>query len=367
MRFLRFPTLWRYLLKGYIRVFLLSVVIFLAVLLVMRFKEIARFTALSGCLGKTVPFILYQFPLILPIAIPISALIASFILFQRLNRSHELVALRACGLSLYSILAPLLFASALIAAGNFSMSAEIAPRCRCASKSMLYHETSVNPLLLLQRQQLIRAKHAYLDMAASSDGSKAKNVTMIAYNESNHRLALLQARELSIQKDKLLGRDVAFIFCLGSSSHEEFDSFVIENQYSMYTAAPVLSELLKKSKIRLDTNALTLRSLILRMQGEEKKAALGAYGEILRRLSLSLAVFSFTCLGCVFGIENSRVASKRGFGLGLALMLAVLIGYLTGKELKTCPFWATIVFLIPHLFIWIASIARLKRIAQGKL
>ena len=365
MRFIPIPTFWRYVLLGYVRVLLLSVATFLAVLIITRFKEIARFTALSGDWGKTVFFTSYQFPLILPIAIPISALIASFILFQRLSRTHELMALRSCGFSLRAILAPLLFTSALFAVGNFSMCAEIAPFCRRESKAMLYHETSANPLLLLQRQQLVRIKQAYLSMKAGQDELSAQNVILIAHNESNKRLTLLQARELSVCKDKLLGNDVAIISHLDSQSNDEFDPLIIENQASMSTAAPILSEFLKKNRPRLEANALPLRMLILRI--EEKKISSSALVEILRRFSLSLAVFSFTFLGCSYGIENGRTASKKSLGIALILTLTVLISYLMGKELKAFPLLATLAFLIPHPFIWVASIWRLRKIARGEV
>lgn len=337
---------------------------FLAVLIITRFKEIARFAALSGDWGKTALFTSYQFPLILPMAIPISALIASYLLFQRLSRTHELMAFRSCAFSLRSILAPLLFTSALFAIGNFSICAEIGPFCRRESKAMLYHETSANPLLLLQRQQLVRIKHAYLSMKGGRDESSAKNVVLIAHNESNKRLTLLKASELSVCKEKLLGRDVAIISHLDSPKNE-FDPLIIENQASMSTAAPILSEFLKKNRPRLEANAFPLRMLIIRAMVEEKKLATSALVEILRRFSLSLAVFSFTFLGCAYGMENGRTASKRSLGIALLLMLTVLISYLMGKELKAYPLLATLAFLIPHPFIWIASSLRLRQIARG--
>ena len=352
---------------GYVRVLLLSVATFLAVLIITRFKEIARFTALSGDWGKTALFTSYQFPLILPIAIPISALIASFILFQRLSRTHELMAFRSCAFSLQSILAPLLFTSALFAVANFSMCAEIAPFCRRESKAMLYRETSANPLLLLQRQQLIRIKHAYLSMKVEQKGLSAQNVILIAHNESNKRLTLLQARELSVSNEQLLGRDVAILSHLDSQLKKEFDPLIIENQASMSTAAPILSEFLKKNRPRLEANALPLRMLILRAQSEENKLASSALVEILRRFSLSLAVFSFTFLGCAFGIENGRTASKRSLGIALVLTLTVLLSYLMGKELKAFRLLATLAFLLPHPFIWAASIWRLRQIARGSI
>ena len=182
------PILWRYVLSGYLRVFLLSVCTFIAVLLVSRFKEIARFTALSGDWLKTALFVVYQIPLILPIAIPISALIGSLLLFQRLSRTFELTALRAAGVGLHSILAPILFTSFLLSLFNFSFCAEISPFCRRESKTLLYRETSANPLLLLQRQHLVKVKHTYINMNIQEEGKGAKD--MILGGNAQRLLAL---------------------------------------------------------------------------------------------------------------------------------------------------------------------------------
>jgi lipopolysaccharide export system permease protein len=154
---------------------------------------------------------------------------------------------------------------------------------------------------------------------------------------------------------------------LECTSDHEFDPLIIENQASMSTAAPILSEFLKKNRPRLEASALPLRMLILRTQLEEKKLASSALVEILRRFSLSLSVFSFTFLGCAFGMENGRTASKKSLWFALALTLTVLISYLMGKELKTFPILATMAFLLPHPLIWLSSVWRLRRIAYGNV
>ena len=359
------PILWRYVLAGYLRVFFLSVCTFIAILLVSRFKEIARFTALSGDWLKTALFTLYQIPLILPMAIPISALIGSLLLFQRMSRTFELTALRSAGVSLSSILTPLLFASSLLTLFNCSANAEIAPYCRRESKTLLYRETSANPLLLLQRQNLVRVKHAYLNMKIQDEGKAAKDLILIAHNESNQRLTLLSARKLRIKGTKLLGQDVAILSHLHSEKEDSFDPLIIENQTSMSTAAPVLSAALKKNRPRLEANALGLRMLRLRNQ-EGGKLACRAFVEILRRVTLSLAVFSFTLLGCAFGIEQGRSPSKKNLLIALGFTLTVLVSYLLGKELKNFPpIAAALAFLLPHPLIWTASAIKLRRVARG--
>lgn len=350
--------LWRYALQSYLHVFFLSVNTFIAVLIISRFKEIARFTALTGDFAMTGLFILYQIPTILPIAIPISALIASLLLFQKISRSFELTALRASGLSLKKIIAPPLGASLLLALLNFFICIEIAPFCRREAKTMLYHETSTNPLLLLQRQKLVKIKSAFLDMEVKDDET-IKDLTLIVPNEGTGRLSLISARKLWLEKSELMGKELAVISYL--KSEPGFDNLLLENQQIMTTSAPLLSNTLKRNRSRLDINALSFK--MLRLHSKPKQAHI----EMLRRISLSFAAFSFTLLGCAFGIEEGRNPSKKNLFYALLLTLSVLMSYLMAKGLKNSQSLALFAFLFPHPFIWLCSSIHLLRIAKGRI
>lgn len=359
-----FPILWRYTLQGYLRIFSLSVFCFLSVLIVSRFKIIARFAALSSDWGKTAWFVLYQLPLILPMAIPISALIGSLLLFQRLSQSCELTALRASGLSLKSLITPLLLTSVLLSLVNFSICAEISPFCRRETQTLLYQETTENPLLLLQRQQLIKIKRAYLKMKPKEQAQAAKDFLLIAYNESNQRLSLITAKQLWLDAAELWGSDVALISHLYSENANAFDPLIIENQALMSTEAPLLSMAMKKNRPRLEANALNLRMLQLRAE-QPTRPGRAARVEIFRRISVSVGVFSLTLLGCAFGILSGRNPSKKNLITVLCLTLLLLISYFLGKEFKTAPIFSLLAFFTPHTLIWIASLLQLRKISRG--
>lgn len=358
------PILWRYLLRGYLRIFFLSVSSFVAILLVSRFKDIARFTALSGDWPKTALFALYQIPLILPLAIPLSALIASLLLFQRLSKSYELIAWRAAGVSFPALLAPLLICSFFLSSANLSLCASLSPYCRRETKALLYRETSNNPLLLLQRQNLIKIKNAYLTMKIKQEGKAAQDLLLIAHNESNQKLTFLSAKELKLSREKLLGYNVAIISHLPSEKEDMFDPLIIENQASMSTAAPILSTILKKNRPRLDMSALSSKMLNIKLS-EPGKKIFSAHVEQLRRITLALASFSFTLLGASFGYEQNRNPSKKGLFMALVLTLVVLSCYLLGKGLKFHPLLATWTFLAPHPLIWCLSILKLRHISKA--
>jgi lipopolysaccharide export system permease protein len=357
------PILWRYLISAYLRIFLLSVGTFVSVLMMARFKEIARFAALSSNWGKTGLFAVYQIPFILPMAIPLSALIASILLFQQLSRTHELTAMRSLGFSFKNILTPLLLLSSFLALLNFSIAAEISPYCRRESKMLLYRETSGNPLLLLQRQNLIKMKDAYVRIKTKEHGTRARNFILITYNESNQRLNLMAAKKLKIQGEELLGEDVAIVSHIHSNEFN-FDPLIIENQGSLSTAAPFLSAALKKNRPRIDSPSLKLRMLRHRLH-EKPKLMRSAFVEICRRLSLSVSVFSFTFLGIAFGIEQGRSPKKRTLLYALLLTFAILSSYFLGKSFKKDLLLAALVFPLPHLAAFAMSLFRLFRLSRG--
>lgn len=359
-----FPVLWRYLLKSYLKVFSLSVCSFVSILIVSRFKEIARFAALSGNWMKTGLFLLYQVPFILPLAIPISALVAAYLLFQRASRTYELHALRVSGISLHALLTPLLSISALLACINFSCSASMSPFCWRESKALLVKETSANPIVLMQRQNLVRLKYAYLNMNVKKEGKEAIDFILIAQNHDRKQLDCLSVKCLKIEKEQLFGYHAAWLSYLPEKG--KHDLLFLENQATISSATAAFSSALKKNKSKLEPNALSLPMLRLR-SCEIGKQSLRATTEILRRCSISLAVLTFTLLGCAFGLQSTRTPSKKAICFVFSFALLTLIAYLSLKTLKSKPLIAYTTAFLPHCLILFFSLRRLRFIAKGYL
>ncbi len=141
------PILWRYLLRKYFQVFFLCVSGFIAILLVTRFQDIARFATTGASLGYLLLFILYQVPFILPLAIPISCLISALLLFLNLSRNHELTAIRTAGLGLIPLALPIALSAILLSLANFTIASELGPKCRSLSKTLVYQMTVSTPFV----------------------------------------------------------------------------------------------------------------------------------------------------------------------------------------------------------------------------
>lgn len=362
------PILWRYLIYNFFQVFGLSVCSFISILLVTRFQDIARFASTGAAKSYVALFVFYQIPSILPLAIPISCLIASILLFQRLSRSHELTAFRSSGLGLFSVAFPLFIAGAVLALLNFTIVSEVAPKCRALSKNLAYEMTAVNPLSLLQKDTLVKIKNTYFDMKVLKSGKYAKDIIFIMRNLSNQRLGLLTARELSLEGDYLTGKAVTFISSVDSKKAENFDHLVIENQLEMRTKTAELSQFLHPSNWHFNFDYLTIRMLRAKKAAEnadEQKIHYRTYQEISRRLTLSMAAFTFTVIGTTFGMQIGRNRNKKGVAWALALATLFMISFISAKSMKHATLAPILCYLLPHPIILYFSMRYFKKVSEG--
>jgi len=362
------PLLWRYLLRKYLQVFFLSVTGFIAVLLVTRFQDIARFMASGAGNLHVLSFIAYQIPFILPLAIPISCLISAIILFQQLSRSGELTTLRSSGIGLSPIAFPLIVSGAIIASLNFACVSEVAPKCRALSKGLAYQMTAINPLSLLQKQTLIKLKNTHVDMNVLKSGQYAEDVLCIMRSLSNQRLVLVLAKNLALHNEKLIGKDVTFISSIDARKSDCHDHLVIENQGEMETDKTLLAEYLRSSDWNLGYDYLNFRMLLAKKiseKGTQAKYQSRAWQEMARRISLGLAAFTFTLIGVSFGMEISRTNKWKGSLWAIALATLYFVAFVSAKSLKHNWVASVICYLIPHLVILLFCLKNFRRIARG--
>ncbi|NGX56624.1 MAG: hypothetical protein K1060chlam5_00867 [Candidatus Anoxychlamydiales bacterium] len=365
------PIFWKYLSKQYLKIFFLSILSFISILLVTRLKEIASFATLSNNIINIFLFTLYQIPFILPIAISISCLISSVLLFQKLSSLNELTALRASGISLKSILAPLLILAMLLSFFNFLIASELTPKCRFKTKELLYEKTSINPIVLLQKKQkLSNIKNSYIEIDVKHGDKKANNLILITPNKSSSRLSLIYANSLELKNKNLIANEVTFISYLDNNQNNNFDNLIIENQKKMITNANSISGFIKSKSWAMNTRSLPIRMLLLKSKHEaklNKKNIDRADIEIAKRIAFALSAFSFTFIGASFGIQANRSNSKKSIILLCILTLIILSSFTLSKSFKQKPMLSMLSYILPQIMVLIFTAFRLKKISRGEI
>ncbi len=358
------PLFWRFLLTQYLKISFLSTVAFVAVLLTTRLDDITHFATLGASWTTVFFFTMNQLPYILPIAIPVSCLIASIIMIKQLSNSHELTALRSCGLSLKQILLPIMMASAYIALGNFYIVSELATRSHKLNNSIKTELRSDNPLLVLHHRQLLRNYGIFYEALGPSKMGESAHDAILAAPKGDD-IQLFVSKSLEVGDGVFSGEDVAFISPLGHV-RDGFDPLLLENISEMEMPALNFSDLVQKKIGKINNDYLNFALLRAKIAVEQEPKAIDkAYVEICRRISVAFAVISFTLLGCAFGINISRQRSYRGMIVVILLAALYLACYFGGKGVNTSLKMGILLYVVPHILIIGASLTVLKRIQKG--
>jgi lipopolysaccharide export system permease protein len=380
------PIIWRYLLAQYFKVVIFCSTAFVLLLLALRLEEIAHFATLGAEGLNVLRFIFYQIPYILPIALPISALIASIVLFRRFSKQQELTALRTAGLPIIALLAPLLIAAALLAMANLYIVSELATSAHLAASQIKSQLRSVNPLLLINNKHLMKLKGIYVDTLGSSRlGESASQLIVAMPNRSDDQINLLLAENVQANPEQFTAKQVTFLSSLHAGDKKQVgDDLLVENISSTSITAKEFSMMVQKKIWTVNNDHLNLALLLVRLSDlkESRNAALASnettadikqiqrwinrvYTEIARRMSVGFSLISFTLLGAACGMSIGRRQSVRGVVIVILLAALYLAAYFSARSIDQLLVPSIILYGAPHLLIILTSLWLLRRVNKG--
>ena len=375
------PILWRYLIKNFLTITFFCVLGFIAILLTMRLDEIAHFAALGAPFNCILIFTYHQIPYILPIAIPLSCLIASLIIVQRMSNLHEVSALRASGFSFRDIFTPLWIAAFFLALINFWIVSEVATFTHSQNNQLKTELRSINPLLILHNKHLMRLKGFYFESLGSSKvGESASDAILALPNVKQRRLNLLIAKKMTANAKKFSGEKISLITI---REGESFDGLIIENMKKASTNVNSFAGTLKKKIASFNDDYLQMPLLLARIREEIKEiknaAEIGnkekflslkvefnkSVSEIVKRFSIALAVITFTIMGTSLGISIGRKKSYFSLSLTIGFTALFLASFFMAKSNDRVILLSSLLYLVPHVIITFVSFFVIRRMTNG--
>jgi len=365
-------TLHGYLARQVLATLAMTVAVFTGLFLIVNvLKEI-----LPLLLNPQVPFlnVLQAVTMLLPFglvfALPMGLLTATLLVFGRLSADQELTAVRAGGVSLLTLVTPVLWISVLAAGVSAVATLELAPRCRTAFKRMSYQLGLARPTALLVEQRYITEFSGWtIYIGRRRNDTEFENVLL--YESRQEQLARrIHARRARVTSDPVTRQVIFQLF-----DAEVFTKSIVNVIAEPGSTTPVASSAPSGSgewsmvffdeapPVRLDLTGaqplgdkpklseMTARELLAE-RDENRRRGIDPTPVLVnlhRQVSFSFACVSFTLIGIPLGLRGHR--RETGYGIAAALLLtAVYYSFIIlGQSLETRA------HLFPHLIVWIPN------------
>ncbi len=117
------PTITKYMMRHFLMSFFAVLLILLALTFLFDFIELMRRTASrpNVSLEYVIEMTALKLPAMVHVLLPFVVLISSLLVFWRLTKSHELIIIRAAGVSVWQFIAPLLITTFIIGVINITV------------------------------------------------------------------------------------------------------------------------------------------------------------------------------------------------------------------------------------------------------
>lgn len=175
------------LLRSYLGPFILTFFIVLFIFL-MQFiwKYIDDFVGKGLDTLVITELLFYASANLVPMSLPLAILLSSIMTMGNLAENYELVAMKAGGLSLFRILAPLIVFIVLVSAGAFYFNNTISPVANLKFKSLLWDVTRKKPSMELKDGIFYNGIEGYSIRVASKEKDTGRLLDVLIYQHDKN-------------------------------------------------------------------------------------------------------------------------------------------------------------------------------------
>ena len=367
-----------YLLRQILASLLLTVAVFTFVLLLGNvLKEIltilisrqASFAIVAQAIGLLIPFV-WVF------ALPMGMLTATLLIFGRFSADQELTAVRASGISLLSLVSPILLLSLALCAVSAEINMDIGPRCRVAYTRLRDSLTAeFVPSQIPERTWIRDFNPNWIVYVGKNSHGSLEDVFILQYtNETNWQRTIRAPRgrmefdptnrllNVYLYDSKTLQSNAGTAVPGGAAGVAGIQIPLGQNlmgpqriRVDDMTFLQLWDELHDLER-RLDVSAplknLTAQQLRARKEEIEKlrqDMTSPIRFQIHRQVAFSFACFGFTLIGIPLGIRVHRRETNVGIGMALVLVFVYYSFVLVARAFHARP------ELAPHLIVWMPN------------
>ncbi|WP_447980222.1 LPS export ABC transporter permease LptG [Candidatus Nitrospira bockiana] len=317
--------LFRYLVREYLKVFLMCFAGLMTVYLVVDFFEkVRRFIRFDAEAAHILLFFLLRTPAIAFQIAPLAVLMATLLTLGILSRNHEITAMRSCGISLYRTALPFLLCSVVIALALFLLSAVVIPVTNAQAeyvKTVLIEKKnplailkSIRPWIQLENQTLMNIE------VMEPDGLTLRGLRLYRLGSDFRLLEISEAKLARFTTEGWVMEDgVTRVLLPGGGVRTE--PFTTKPLALSHDPADF------RAGLSVDSEELTLRTLRMRIERLRQDGY-----QVARLLTEYHGRIAFPFVSVVMAVVGIALSLKRtgtrGGGMAIGIGQALVIGFL---------------------------------------
>ncbi len=308
-------------------------------------------------------FLGYILPFSLAFTIPWGFLTAVLLVFGKMSAENELIAFRACGVSVPRICLSVFFLAIVSVGICLWINIDLAPRAQARMKEALYNIATNNPLAMFGSDRVIDAFPNKRIFVEYSQGPALFNLLVYEMNDQNQLMKVIFAHKGLLETDRQSKELLLHIYDARYEQHDSDhpdDLMQVKQGITMQESTlPIALEELR-DKTGSGIGSMTSGELLERLNNEEKQAHMtdkekiqqisAAKTEVNKRYSFSLASFAFALIGIPLGITAHRKETSIGFLLSLVVAVLYFLVIFVGYARREDPRWH------PAELMWVPNV-----------
>lgn len=329
-------TLHRYILSQVIAPFAGGLALFTFILLIARIMKLVELVVNRGVpVGEILLLFSYILPAFLEVTVPMALLLGVILAIGRLSADSEIIAMRASGVSLYQIAAPILALSLLVFAGAFQLSLHARAWGNAALKTGIFELARTRATAGLKEQvfnddfaglviyaEEIEASGTGLQRILISDQRSGADANTVLASHGQ-LIADQEAQTLNLRLfDGTIFTD--------APRRQTYDRTDFEVYDVLLDIGEALGDLPNREKA---VNELPLAELNQRIETRHAadEPVVRERTELARRYAVPFASVIFAVLGIPLGLQPVRAVRSRGLAVSLGVILVYYL-LLAGAE-----------------------------------
>ena len=362
-------TLNRYITKDFLIVFSMAIGILTFAMLGARLGEVLDMLSRGIPVENFFKFIFYTLPMVLIYTIPWSVLVATMVVFGRLSADSEITAMRACGVSLLQIVAPLLLFVIIMTGICFYLQVYAGPPMYRKARTLLRDTATTQPMAIFEPGQQIEFEGAVVYIDDKVGKNKLLGVQIFMFDDNLKLTQDIFAESATLHtNEETMQLSIKLYKCvIGSYAADKTKQTIFNDELEFsFDYGKALNE--AKVRVRskyLPADQLLARTRIMRKRGASAEDMCELEVELNQRIALSLSPIAFLLLGLPLAIRTSRRETSVGLFLSVILGGVFFLSIVVIESLTIFP------KIYPQHLIWLPNLvfqglgaAMLYRVSQ---